>query len=310
MIRRMLFLTSILFFTVPVFATWSAWTSLGGSVVGDPAACTGAGQTYVVVKRADNGFWFRKRTNSTGVWDTWQRIPGTIKFSGSPSVSCRINQGLGYFVAYGVGNDGLLYISYQGVVGFVPWYKQSIAGIPSGRLLIGSGLSTPSMPTQSFNPQLFAHASDRSTYWSLCPQGSNAPPCYGTWKLVTGVVASDPAVTYQSPGRLDMVVQGRDGYLYHALQDGLIWEPFVKLSGDPVTSAPDIVSRYQGNLELFVKGQFKNILHRTWINGVWGNWEDLGAVLTSGPGATTYAGGMMVFASAGNGTLWYRAWTP
>lgn len=301
-------LVSITLFVAPTFAAWTPWTSLGGGTFSDPAACTARGNTYVVAKGTDYGFWFRKRTLSTGIWDDWKRIPGTRQFSGSPSVSCRTYAGEGYFVAYGVGFDGQVYISYQGGANqFTPWTRQQLIGVPTGSFLIGSGLSTPSLPETTLMPQLFGHATD-GTYWSICPQGS----CYTKWNMVSTRVQSDPAATFQSPSRLDLVVQANNGYLYHAVQGGLIWNPFRLLSGGPVTSAPDIVSRYQGSLDLFVRGPNNTILHRVWINGAWGNWVDLGGNSRSGPAATTYANGarLMVFVRGTDGAIWYRAWAP
>lgn len=309
MSRLFSFLISITLFAAPTLAAWTPWVSLGGGIIGDPAACTGAGQTYVVAKGTDYAMWYRKRTLSTGIWDAWKRIPGTRQFTGSPSVACRVYRGEGYFAAYAVGFDGQLYISYYGGLNnFTPWTRQPLTGIPTGRLASGSGLSTPSLPDYDLMPQLFARASDRSTYWSICPQGS----CYSRWNLITGIVNSDPAAAYQSPSRIDFVVQATNGYLYHAVQGGLIWNPFVQITGSPVTSAPDIVSRYQGSLDLFARGPNRTLLHKLWINGVWGNWEDLGGVLTSGPGATTYASNarIMVFVRGTDGALWYRAWAP
>lgn len=311
MFRLFSFLISITLFAAPTFAAWTPWVSLGGGIIGDPAACTGAGQTYVIAKGTDYAMWYRKRTLSTGIWDEWKRIPGTRQFSGSPSIACRVYRGEGYFAAYAVGYDGQLYISYYGGLNnFTPWTKQPLTGTATGSFTIGSGLSTPSLPNYDLMPQLFGRATN-GIYWSICPQGS----CYLTWKLISNRVMSDPAVTYQSPSRLDLVVQATNGYLYHAIQGGLIWNPFVLLAGGPVTSAPDIVSRYQGNLELFARGPNRTLLQKTWINGVWGNWVDLGGVLTSGPGATIYASSagnarIMVFVRGTDGALWYRAWAP
>ncbi|WP_409478705.1 hypothetical protein [Pseudobdellovibrio sp. HCB154] len=53
-------------------------------------------------------------------------------------------------------------------------------------------------------------------------------------------------------------------------------------------------------------------MHKRWISGAWGQWNDLGGIATSGPGATTFANRsrIMVFVRGTDGALWYRTWAP
>lgn len=77
-------------------------------------------------------------------------------------------------------------------------------------------------------------------------------------------------------------------------------------------SAPDVVSRNSSSLDLFARGFSGNLMHKRWISGTWGQWNDLGGIATSGPGATTFANRsrIMVFVRGTDGALWYRAWAP
>ncbi len=310
-----LFLISFAFFSTPTFAAWTIWVPLGGDIVGDPAACTARGDTYVAAKGTDNAIWYRKRTLSTGIWDAWKRIPGTQQFSGSPSVACRIYLTLNLFEVWAVGFDGQLYQTYQASApnSFTPWAKYPLNGITSGRLATGSGLSTPSLVDGRSSPQVFARGSNNSIYQTSCVASGN---CYNNWVLRSPIVMSDAAATYQSAGRLDLAVLAINGTVMHRFMEGGIWQPYYYVGSGPAASAPDIVSRYQGSLDLFYRSTSNALMHKRWINGVWGNAVNLSspnnAGITSGPGAVTYASKARIFAFArgSDGALWYRAWAP
>lgn len=314
-----LVLFSIALFSTPTFAAWTTWVTLGGGVIGDPAACTSRGKTFVAVKGTDNAIWYRIRTLSTGIWDEWKRIPGSRQFSGSPSVACRAYLTGDYFEAYAVGFDGYLYQTYHaGPNNFTPWTKWALNGVTNNRLTSASGLSTPSLNDGQSMPQLFARASNNTLFYRPC--ASSAGSCYdNTWIQVSSYITSDPAAIHQSAGRLDLVVRATTGTLMHRFNEGGIWYPYFYIGSGTVLGSADIVSRYQGSLDVFARAPNNTLIQKTWVNGVWGPNINLGSPnnsgITSAPGATTYAkdssnARIFVFARGSNGALWYRAWAP
>jgi len=317
MFRVLSLLIAISFLAELSFAGWTPWVTLGGEINADPATCTARGTTYVVARGLDNKMWYRRRTLSTGVWDTWKRVnAGPQTFSGSPSVACRIySTGQNYFIVDAVGSDGFHYQTYQAHYpdSFTPWTKMSfITGIPENKMALGSGLSTPSLADNVTRVQYFSKGRNNALYHSYCePDG-----CIKRWNLIYAQVFSDPAATFQSSGRLDLVVQATTGTLIHGFFEGGIWFPFKYMGSGTVYSSPDLVSRGQGSLDLFVRGANNKLQHKRWSNGVWGGWSDLGSPMGqgifSGPGATTYASRarIFVFARGYDNALWYRAWAP
>lgn len=315
MFRFLLLFISVSFITIPTFAGWTTWVTLGGEILGDPSACTARGITYVAARGLNNKIWYRKRTLSTGIWDQWKEVNSysNLAFTGSPSIACRIYREGNYFEIVAIGAaDGLPYLSYQAHDGsFTPWAKYPVTGIATGRLAAGSGYSTPRVVDVQSMPQWFAKGSNNSLYRATCFN-----QCFLNYDLLASQVLSDPAATFQSPGRLDLVVMATTGTLIHGFFEGGLWFPFKYINSGSVTSSPDIVSRYNGSLDLFARGPNYHLQHRRWLNGTWGAWTNLGSPnnrgITSGPGATTYASNARIFAFARghDNALWYRAWAP
>ncbi|AZZ35301.1 hypothetical protein CIK05_00285 [Bdellovibrio sp. qaytius] len=319
MIRFLSLLISITFFTAPTFAGWGPWTSLDGIVVGDPAACSALGRTFVVVRGTDNTLWYRMRIG-TGNWNAWTSIPlpNTLHLTGSPSVACFVDKfALGHINVSVIGADGKGYYSYQSEDDTFPkWFPLATAGLATGKLDLTSGFSTPSYgDTNAFFPT-FGVGSDRKVYELTC---TSTTDCYKTWKPISRVVASDPAATSKG-GIKYLVVQQMDNNLYMTSETPTGWGPYIQIPDSAgVTSSPDIISLGQYNFELFARGNgfHKNLLHKTWTGrnngtGTWSNWENLGGTLTAGPGAATAFSSkrMLVFIRGGDNALWYRYWEP
>jgi hypothetical protein len=83
--------------------------------------------------------------------------------------------------------------------------------------------------------------------------------------------------------------RGADGLLYYKLQekDGSWpdWK-FLDVPSNGISlDNPAVVSRPDGQIDLFVRGRDNAAWHRTYRAGKWSEWKSLGGVLTSGPGA-------------------------
>jgi hypothetical protein len=83
--------------------SWSAQTSLGGTIIGAPAATVAGGSTVVVAARGtDNALWVR--TLSNGAWGPWRSWGGTM--SASPAIA---GASTGRIDAFSRGPNGALW---------------------------------------------------------------------------------------------------------------------------------------------------------------------------------------------------------
>ena len=152
---------------------------------------------------------------------------------------------------------------------------------------------------------------------------------WGDWNNdAGGVLLSGPAIASRGPGQFDVFALGFDSvdpsravvYSRHYESDawigswtkvdasdpGLFVEQALPL---PEMPAPSAVSRGSGNVDVFwLKGD--NTLHRCVFDGsVCGSGEDLGGMLTSGPGVVSLnSNHMQVFARGVDESLWYRTY--
>jgi hypothetical protein len=83
--------------------------------------------------------------------------------------------------------------------------------------------------------------------------------------------------------------RGADGLLYYKLQgkDGSWpdWKSMDVPQNGISLDSPAVVSRPDGQIDLFVRGKDNALWHRTGRPDKWSDWKSLGGVLTSGPGA-------------------------
>lgn len=214
------FFILITLFSTPTFADWSPWNTLGGSIIGDPAACSSRNISYVVVKGTDNAIWYRKKVFGPTAWEDWKRIPGRLTFTGSPSVTCRQSNGRDIFEVFAVVNYRHVYRNrLSSASRFIGWNRFSTAGIPV-QLAVESGLASP-RANSSERPHLFARGSDNKLYYSRCNRGFI---CLDNWGPVADNVISDPAAIFRSQNRLDFITQNSVGRLVHqSIRYGVVY---------------------------------------------------------------------------------------
>ena len=95
----------------PGSSTWSAWSSLGGTIASNPAIGRNSdGRLEVFVVSTDNQFWHRWQTSpGSSTWSAWSSLGGTI--AGSPAVTINSDGRLEVFVVGANGNA--LYHKWQ-----------------------------------------------------------------------------------------------------------------------------------------------------------------------------------------------------
>ncbi len=210
----------ITMFSASALANWTPWNTLGGSLIGDPAACSSRNVAYVAVKGTDNAIWYRKKVFGPMMWEDWKRIPGGLTFTGSPSITCRRTGGMDIFEVFAIVNYRHIYRNrLTAFSGFTGWNNVSTAGIPT-LLAVESGLTSP-RANSGARPHILARGSDNKVYYSRC---IHSFMCNNRWSAVTGSVISDPAATFRSSNRLDLIVQNTTGNLiHHNIRSGVIY---------------------------------------------------------------------------------------
>src|SRR5262249_17244030 len=90
---------------------WSAWTSLGATVIGDPSATWDGTTLWVFARGGDNGLWYRKTTTPANgaSWSAWATLGPTV--IGNPSA---VSSPQGLFVFELGGDLGIWYRKWNG----------------------------------------------------------------------------------------------------------------------------------------------------------------------------------------------------
>jgi hypothetical protein len=147
---------------------------------------------------------------------------------------------------------------------------------------------------------------------------------WGDWDNdAGGVLLSSPAIASRAPGQMDVFAVGTDNQVYHIQWNGLNWGAWAKVDGGgyfpelervaslPEVPAPAVVASGSAQLDLFRLGPDNTLWWCHSNDGVtWGAWQNLGGMLTSGPGAVSLGGGRtQVYALGVDGALWYRTYS-
>lgn len=154
---------------------------------------------------------------------------------------------------------------------------------------------------------LFYRASDRSI-WHKVWNGSQ-------WQHADlgGATLADPAAVATGSGRLDVFVLGMDYRLYvNTWRSGSTWSGWRLFYNASFTSSPAAIKRYDGGIDLFVRGADNDVFH-LYYNQTTGSVHatNLGGTMTSAPIAIASAQGdrMSVFARGADGSLMSRMWS-
>jgi peptidoglycan/xylan/chitin deacetylase (PgdA/CDA1 family) len=225
-------------------STWGGWTSLGGTVVGGPAAVAIAPTTTAVVAIGTNNSVYRKTVTDTGGTSSWMSLGGiatsrpsvTVAPNGVESVVVRGTNGQAY-LRQRVGSQWGAWQSLGGILAPVApaaaatasgvltvaavgtdkamWVKtRSAAGTWSGWRRIGGGINADvALSPTADRTRLVAvvrGSGNQNGYVSV----SNADATSWTgWTSIGGLLASGPAATINLSA-LDLFVIGTDNRLY------------------------------------------------------------------------------------------------
>lgn len=124
------------------------------------------------------------------------------------------------------------------------------------------------------------------------------------------------SVAAWAPNRLDLVVQGAEGAVWHRAWNGSAWTPSpltYEFLGGAILGAPKVVAWASGRLDVFAKSSNGSLLHKWGDGSNWGpsstGWEDLGGVLIGPPEVVSWEPGRLdVFVIGTDGGMYHKWW--
>lgn len=234
--------------------TWSGQASLGGTVIGAPAAAIAGNSTLVVGARGtDSALWVR--TLSNGTWSPWRSWGG--RMSASPALAGSSD---GRVYAFSRGPDGSLQTAtmapggavtgWRGLGGRLVTAPAAVSAAPGSAEVYAAGTdravwrdalsggrwsgwkrlggATYSAPAAAWIPgsnstHLFARGTDNALW-----ENTGSVGAFGGWHKLGGVLIDGPAAAGAPPPGLDVAVRGTDTAVWTASYRSGRWSGFAR----------------------------------------------------------------------------------
>jgi hypothetical protein len=275
---------------------WTTFTSLGGSLLGDPAAGVNAdGRMEVFARGADGKLQHAYQTSPGGSWSGFSDLGGTML--GDPAV--------------GIDTDGRLEVFYRTTANAINHMYQLQPSQPfTGPGDIGGGtvISDPTViRNRNGNLEVFATQTNHTlghAWWD----GS----VWSGFYTLGGSVSGTPTAEMNTDGRVEVFARGTDGAIWHTYQlvaNGTTgWLPAPITMGGQVTSDPVVTVNSDGRLEVFAVGFDRTLTHNWQLTagGSWSGSASLGGIITSTPTVALYSNGRNVVLTRGTDNGLYR----
>jgi peptidoglycan/xylan/chitin deacetylase (PgdA/CDA1 family) len=200
--------------------SWTGWTSLGGTMVGGPAAIPlAATVSSAFVTGTDNGAWQKTVTDAAAA-SGWANVGG--RATSKPGAA--------------IGPGGVVTVAVRGADS-AAWIRQQTAGRWSGwQSLSGIVDSAPAVAAPSGGPAVAVVGVDNALWVK------NHAATWSAWRKVGGMITADPALTAVPGGGVLAVVRGTDNSGWVNVGNGTAtsWRGWQRIGGW-LTSAPAVV---------------------------------------------------------------------
>lgn len=275
-----------------------SWTSLGGVIVGTPAAVSwsGGSRVDVFVRGTDQKLY--TQTLANGSWSGFASLGGSF----TDNVAA-VSWGPGRIDLFGQDSNGMLVgKSFSNGVWTAAWQNM-------GGPFVGAVASISRAPNTI---DLFVRGTNGAFYrksWN----GSSWIPSITGWEPLGGNFLGAPAVVASNQG-MELFGRGTDGKVYNkawnvSTNAWLPSSPKVWNSlGGPVTGVPAAVKSRDGTIRLFARGTNLRLYMRPLSAGVWAPWQDLGGTLLSSPRAETQGDAIWARGSDEAVHVWSTYW--
>jgi hypothetical protein len=115
---------------------------------------------------------------------------------------------------------------------------------------------------------VFAAGLDGKLMWRTWTGG----PKWNPWNPVESLqgvkLSTGPAAVSWGPGRIDVLVRDTNGKLWHTHGDGSTFSPTPPLTLGPISSAPGVTSRGNGQLEVLAAGPDGHVMTKQFNQGL------------------------------------------
>jgi hypothetical protein len=231
--------------------SFSAWASLGGSLLGDPSVGINKDERLEVFGvGSDHAIWHIPQTSRGGGWGGWSSLGGQV--ISDPTVVTNGPAGPLAFCleVFVIGGDQAVWHNFQTTPGGSWSGWQSLGGSMTGDLAVGRN--------NDGRLEVLARGTDNAL-WDLAETAPGGP--WSSWVSLNGVISSDPSVDINNDGRLEAFVRGGDSALWHIVQvsAGGNWGDWSSLGG-VLANGPTAARAYPGLLTAFIEGFYDTSL--------------------------------------------------
>jgi peptidoglycan/xylan/chitin deacetylase (PgdA/CDA1 family) len=231
---------------------WSAQTTIGGSIVGAPAAAF-AGTTLVVAARGSDGaLWMRTRTQ--GSWGPWETLGGVI--AAAPAVV--------------IDPTGRIDVFVRGINNQVYTRTRPSGGSWSGWAGLGSSVASgpAAVRVGAGGIEVYVARLDHSL-WGR----SRSAAGWAAWQPLGGTSHSAPAATWNAQtGTTSVFVRGINNVPYVKQGRAGTWTGWQRLGGTAI-DAPAAAVTASGGLDVVVRATDNALWSRWQRNGTWSAWS-------------------------------------
>jgi subtilisin family serine protease len=239
--------------------TWSGWTSLGGTLVGSPAAVALDASTTVIAGRGADSHLILRTLTDSGTASGWLDLGGTI--TGRPAVT--------------VSSSGVVTVVARGTDG-AAWTRQRTGGTWGSWVSLGGRLTSGFAATStSGSAATVSAAGTDNALWVRHNSGS-----WSAWSSAGGYLSADPALTGTPDGTGTVAfVRGGDNACWLRLGDSAAgsWQAWTSIGGG-MMAAP--AAAVEGTaVDVFTVGLDGQLWENVAANGAtasgWTGWHRL-----------------------------------
>jgi hypothetical protein len=286
-----------------ISATWTGVGSSGGGTTkpvtpttfegSTPTACTSGTDNYsVFVRGTDGGIYVKNYAG--GAWQAWYDIQGVTGDETGPG-AC--SPGSGRMDVFTGGTGGTVWHKWLTKT-WSAW--QNLGGVTTsscGAVCPSSSEWCVFVRGQDSHLYLKSWYSGAWTGWAKIGAGGNI------------LAGTGPAACSWAPGRIDVVVAGTNGHIYHIAFTGT-WGSWEDLGGS-TSASPAIATLGSGKLGVFTRGTNGILYLREYNGGAWQPWVELGGELATGtgPGVCVNGGQYHVFVAGTDGHVYHGTGT-
>jgi RHS repeat-associated protein len=246
-------------------STWSAWESLGPTIVSNPAAVARTTNAIDVFGLGSDGNIYQKSWNGTA-WSAWASdgAPSAGIAAGSaPAVSSWNASREDLFVR---GADNAIWHKYWNGAAWSAWVSLGSTTVSNPAAVSQPGTTTIDLYGTGIDGAVYQKAWDGSAWTAWTSVGAPTP----------GIAAGSAPATSAWSSQEDLFVRGADNAIWHKFRTGTTWSGWVNLGPTIVSSPAAVASPGTTTIDLYGTGTDNNTYKKSYSGG-WTAWASTGA---------------------------------